>query len=143
MKKFIEFVIALFTCISVYGQHFEAQVFTQQTVMGAQQGYGLYLKTKGQFGLGFVQQTNQLFANEAYNSDHSFTGIGTLIPLETCGKLTLILTPKLGLINRRFLAFLPEITTRYQLFPKVNLGLGAGLRARKSAASLSISYQLF
>ena len=143
MKKLIELIIALLIGLTAHGQHLETQVFVQQTAMGWQQGYGIYLKTDRQLGVGWVHQSNRIFSTESYASDYSFIGIGAMIPIETCGKLDLMLTPKVGLVNRQFLAMLPEVTTRYQLLRNLNLGLGAGIRVRKSAITFSFIYQLF
>ena len=143
MKKFTMTLMAIFIGFAVLSQHLEAQIFMQNTTMGPQTGYGIYLKNDKGLGLGWVQQTNQWFESESLSNKHSFIGIGTLIPIQDCGKLSLMLTPKIGLVNGQFLAILPEASTTYQLFRNVRLGLGAGIRARKSAVSFSVSYQPF
>lgn len=144
MKKFIYIIVTISISFASLGQQLETQVFVQQTVMGLQKGYGFYLKNEEGWGIGFVQQSLQPFAStEKGRTDYAFSGISTQIPIQNCHKLLLLLTPKVGLVNGQFLAILPEITTSYQLFRNVDLRLGAGLRARKFAVSVAVTYQLF
>ena len=142
MKIMLFSLLFSLTCYSVSAQHLSVSVFGQSSELGLQRGYTLAYETDN-WGIGFAFQSSGTLSLETANSNHPFIGITLAKKLYSASKMRLLLSPKLGFINRKFLVLIPEIQSEVYLMKNVKVGLGPAIRARKPAASLAITYQIF
>ncbi len=133
MKKYSIFLLLLLLVKVSFSQQFSAQAFLQQTVLGAQSGYGIRYQNSKEFGVGILYQNSLKSSKETNQSDYIFYGVETLIPLTKCHKVRLFLTPKIGFVNQVFFVVIPEIETKIEISDRFSTGITAGIRARQSA----------
>lgn len=137
MRYFLTTCLTMLIVSALSAQQMTAQTYIQQTVMGVQKGFGLRTHQKG-WGVGVVFQSTQFGVSEAGTGNYPMIAVEGIIPIASSGKLSFSLTPKVGVVNEQFIAFIPEVETTMRLTNWVYLGVGTGIRAREAATSLKI-----
>ncbi|MFK7953724.1 MAG: hypothetical protein AB8B73_12830 [Ekhidna sp.] len=143
MKKLVVIILFSLVLLSVRAQNISFESFIQDSRIGLQTGYGVYYLNKNGWGVGTVFQSSIWKPTESTGTNYSFIGLEARVPIQNCSRLKLYFAPKIGLVNKDFLVFLPELQTEYLITNSFGMGVGAGVRMREAAVSFKVFFQPF
>ena len=142
--KAIRLITLLITLTPLFAQEqsfgFRAQV--QETVMGLQTGYGI-VADGNKVGLGIIYQENRTVKNIETQKKYQFYGAEFRYKIGQCGNIKMIIAPKIGMVDNKFLTVIPEVLTEFQVTRFGAAFFGAGIRARQAAISAGIIFKPF
>jgi len=136
------FLLAL-ASLSLKAQNISFEVYAQESRIGLQRGYGVFLANSKGMAIGPVFQSTDGISTETNLTNYPFIGAEARFPIETCGKLRILFATKAGFLNRDFFVVLPEVQTEYLITNTLGVGLGAGIRVREAAISFKTFFQPF
>ncbi|MEP1033540.1 hypothetical protein [Ekhidna sp.] len=143
MKKILTTIILITAMqMTANAQTLTGQAFLQQTVMGAQQGFGLRIQSQKGWGLGLMHQANLKSTQESLGEKYPFYGMEAIVPLTKCGNMRFFFTPKAGFVNEQFFIIMPEVETEIKITDMFSAAITAGIRARQSATGIKLLIHL-
>ncbi len=137
MKKLLTLIL-VFQSLLCTSQVITGQAYIQQTVMGAQKGFGLRIQNNAGWGLGMIHQSNLKSTQEGLDQKYPFYGLELVAPLAKCGNMQFFLTPKAGFVNEYFFILIPEVETELRISENFSAAITAGIRAREASTGLKV-----
>ncbi len=145
MKTFL--ILILMICLEeVRGQHLTASCGLERTVSATESQFTLGYETRRQWAIGTFYQTAitmKPFKIENGNNDASWYGFYLNAPLVRSQKISFYAQLRTGLVDTKFVVFVPSLETKMQLMKGLSATVGGSFRHTYPAFLLKLHIGLF
>lgn len=145
MKIFL--LLSLMICLAqAKGQHLTSSCGLERTVSATESQFTLGYETRRQWAIGTFYQTAitmKPFKIEGVKSNASWYGLYFNAPLVRSQKISFYAQIRTGLVDTKFIVFVPSLETRMQLTKGLSVIVGGSFRHTYPAFLLKLHIGLF
>ena len=116
--------------------------FVEQNIMGVQKGLEVSSRLMNKFDVGYFFQASNNVSFEQDQHNYPFHGLSMDFRVKSCGDLQFWAGLKTGIVNYKYLAAVPQVTTEINLIKWLSVGIQASYRAGHPALGTAISVKL-
>jgi hypothetical protein len=144
MKRFLFVVVVGISCTLAKAQILNVSAGIEKTAVRCLYGGELTFETKRKWGLGLFYQTAFLQeTKEVRDSDDTFYGLLSQVPLAKTETIDFFATARLGMVSGSYFVAVPGLETRIKTWRKLSTILSMGYRVGYPAIGLKLSHSIF